>query len=109
GAGRGFPAGARRGGGRPRRQARPAGLSRKGQGEKAMKSFEKLIASLRRFPGIGPKQAERIALYLFRASKPEIEALVGALRDVKERMRTCSVCLNYSEDERCAICRDPGR
>jgi len=74
-----------------------------------MKSFEKLIASLRRFPGIGPKQAERIALYLFRASKPEIEALVGALRDVKERMRTCTICLNYSEDERCAICRDPGR
>lgn len=74
-----------------------------------MKSLDKLIVSLRRFPGIGPKQAERIALYLFRASKPEIESLVAALREVKERMRMCSLCLNYSEDELCAICRDPGR
>jgi len=74
-----------------------------------VKTFDKLVASLRRFPGIGPKQAERIALYLYRAPKPETEALVGALRDVRERLRTCAVCFNYAEEEQCPICRDPGR
>lgn len=74
-----------------------------------MKSLDKLVGSLRRFPGIGPKQAERIALYLYRAPKSETENLVNALREVKERLRACTVCLNYSEEEQCSICRDPGR
>lgn len=74
-----------------------------------MKSLDKLVASLRRFPGIGPKQAERIALYLYRAPKSETEALVQALRDVKEKLRACSICFNYSEEEKCPICQDPSR
>ena len=74
-----------------------------------MKSFDKLIASLRRLPGVGPKQAERLALYLLRASESETGAFVEALRQAKARVRTCSVCCNYAESEVCALCGDPGR
>lgn len=74
-----------------------------------MKSFARLIASLRRLPGLGPKQAERIALHLYRASPAEIEALVGALREARQKIRACSICFNYAEEPLCAICGDPGR
>lgn len=74
-----------------------------------MKSLDKLIANLRRLPGVGPKQAQRLALHLFRASEPETEALVAALREAKERIRTCSRCFDYSESALCSLCGDPGR
>ncbi len=74
-----------------------------------MKSFPKLIASLRRLPGIGPKQAERMALHLLRASSSEAEALVSALREVRERVRPCAGCFDFAESELCRICADPGR
>ena len=74
-----------------------------------MRSFEKLIQSLRRLPGVGPKQAERLALHLLRASLSETEALVDALRSAKAKVRACKSCLNYTESELCRICADPGR
>lgn len=60
-------------------------------------------------PGIGPKQAERMALHLLRASVSETDALVKAIRDVKERVHACSVCFDYSESPVCSICSDPTR
>lgn len=74
-----------------------------------MKSFDKLTAALRRLPGVGPKQAERLALHLVRAPAAESEALSAALREAKARVRACSVCLDYTESETCRLCSDPGR
>ncbi|MBI3550140.1 MAG: recombination protein RecR [Elusimicrobia bacterium] len=74
-----------------------------------MKAFEKLISSLKRLPGLGPKQAERIALHLLRVSGAESEALIGAIREAKTNIRTCAVCFTYSETEICAICSDEAR
>lgn len=74
-----------------------------------MKSFDKLVAALRRLPGVGPKQAERLALHLVRAPAAESEALSAALREAKSRVRTCPVCLDYTEGELCRLCADPGR
>lgn len=58
---------------------------------------------------MGPKQAERFSIYLLRASESEVEELACALREVKENVRTCRNCRNYTEDELCPICSDPGR
>lgn len=74
-----------------------------------MRSFEKLIQSLRRLPGVGPKQAERLALYLIRAPLSETETLAEALRAAKSKVRNCKVCLNLTESELCRVCVDPGR
>lgn len=74
-----------------------------------MKSFDKLTAALRRLPGVGPKQAERLALHLVRAPASESEALSAALREAKSRVRSCSVCLDYTESDTCRLCSDPGR
>jgi len=74
-----------------------------------MKALEKIIGVFRKFPGVGPKQAERFALYVVRASAPEIENLVDALRAVKASVKYCPECYNYAEGDLCPVCMDSSR
>lgn len=74
-----------------------------------MKALERMIAALKRLPGIGPKQAERISNYLLRAPVSEIENLLTAMREGKARTRLCAQCFNYSEHEICLMCQDESR
>ena len=68
-----------------------------------------LIDELGRLPGIGPKSAQRIAFHILAADPVDILRLADALREVKERVRFCSISGNVSEEEQCRICRDPRR
>lgn len=68
-----------------------------------------LIDELGRLPGIGPKSAQRIAFHILAADPVDIMRLADALREVKERVRFCSICGNVSEEEQCRICRDTRR
>lgn len=68
-----------------------------------------LIDELGRLPGIGPKSAQRIAFHILAADPVDILRLADALREVKERVRFCTICGNVSEEEQCRICRDPRR
>ncbi len=74
-----------------------------------MKSFQKLTAALKRLPGIGPKQAERMALFLLRSPQNEAEGLISAIREAKTAMRLCRQCLDFTEEELCRICSDESR
>ncbi|MFH1726675.1 MAG: recombination mediator RecR [Elusimicrobiota bacterium] len=74
-----------------------------------MKSFERLVRSFKRLPGIGPKQAERLAVHLLGAPSSEAEALAEAIREAKAKIRSCPVCFDYTENETCRLCADPGR
>ena len=74
-----------------------------------MKALDKITALFRRFPGVGPKQAERFALYVIKAQDAQIEELIGALRAVKSSVGYCRECSNYAEEELCPICADPSR
>ena len=74
-----------------------------------MKSFQKLTAALKRLPGIGPKQAERMALFLLRSPQNEAEGLISAIREAKTAMRLCRQCLDFTEEELCRICSDDSR
>jgi recombination protein RecR len=72
-------------------------------------SVEKLVEELTRLPGIGRKSAQRLAFYLLKASRDEAIALAESIRAVKEQVRSCSVCGNFTEDDPCLICQDPKR
>ena len=74
-----------------------------------MKPWEKLISALKRLPGVGPKQAERLALYLLRAPAQEVEAFLTAAREAKSVLRACRRCFDFTDMEICRICSDPGR
>lgn len=65
-----------------------------------------LIDQLGRLPGIGPKSAQRIAFHLLKLPKEDVERLSTAITDAKARVRFCSVCFNFAEDELCPICAD---
>lgn len=68
-----------------------------------------LIDQLGRLPGIGPKSAQRIAFHLLKLPKEDVGRLAHALTDAKERVRFCSVCFNFAEDDLCPVCADPRR
>lgn len=68
-----------------------------------------LIDELGRLPGVGPKSAQRIAFHILAADPVDVLRLADALREVKAKVRFCSVCGNVSEDEQCRICRDARR
>ncbi|MFH1115426.1 MAG: recombination mediator RecR [Pseudomonadota bacterium] len=71
--------------------------------------LEDLIGALRRFPGVGEKTATRYAFYMLKASRDEIQDLVRAIRDVKDKLRLCSTCFHLTEKDPCDICSDPRR
>ncbi len=73
------------------------------------RTIERLIAELGKLPGIGSRSAERIAFYLLKAAPEDAFALAESIRDVKTKIRPCSVCFNIAEDDVCAICADPRR
>ena len=68
-----------------------------------------LIDELGRLPGVGPKSAQRIAFHILAADPVDVLRLADALREVKAKVRFCSICGNVSEDDQCRICRDARR
>jgi len=70
---------------------------------------QNLIDELGRLPGVGPKGAQRIAFHLLNADPADVDRLVDALREVKDKVRFCRVCGNVAQDDECRICRDPRR
>jgi len=75
-------------------------------------SLQRLIDEFARLPGIGRKSAQRLALYILKLPAGEVREIAGALLNLKEKMRYCSVCWNFTESDPCGICsgarRDPG-
>lgn len=72
-------------------------------------SLEDLIRQLGKLPSIGRKTAERLAFYILGRDQETAERLAQAIVGVKQRIRRCKTCFNYSEEEICPICADPGR
>lgn len=74
-----------------------------------IKPLEELIQCLSHLPGIGPRSAERIALYLLKAPRAETEKLSQAIAGLRTGVTYCHRCFNLSEDKLCSICRDSRR
>ena len=72
-------------------------------------SLEKLIKQFSRLPGIGQKSATRVALFVLRSNKELAESLAKSLVMVKEKIKFCSICFNFTDDDPCPICRDENR
>lgn len=69
----------------------------------------RLVESLSRLPGIGPKSAQRLAYYLLRSPVEEARALAEAILALREKMKLCSVCFNITDCDPCLICQDRER
>jgi len=69
----------------------------------------RLIDEFKRLPGVGQKSATRLAFYVLRRPKEEVDRFVNALVDVKEGITFCSVCNNLTDTDPCLYCTDPKR
>ena len=74
-----------------------------------MSAIEDLTGELSRLPGIGRKTALRLTYHLLKQPTEQSRRLADALLALAERVRPCARCFNLTEDELCAICRDPRR
>jgi recombination protein RecR len=68
-----------------------------------------LVAALQKLPGIGAKSAQRLAHYLLRTPREEIDALVAAMVSVKERVTYCSICSMITDIDPCGFCSSDER
>jgi len=71
--------------------------------------IRRLVQELSRLPGIGEKTATRLAFHLVRGNRQQVLDLAQALVDVTDKIRLCSVCMNMTEQDPCALCSDSRR
>lgn len=69
-------------------------------------TLNKLIEQFSKFPGIGPKSAQRLAMHLLKGSLEEAKALAYAIVKAKQSLGYCKICNNISDEEICPVCGD---
>jgi recombination protein RecR len=72
-------------------------------------SIQNLMDELASLPGIGTRSAERIAFHILKQKPDDAMKLADAIRDVKTRIKHCSICYNLTEQDPCEICSNPAR
>ena len=71
--------------------------------------ISRLIEELSKLPGIGDKNATRLAFHIFRSSEGYARSLASAIISTKSDVSTCRTCFKFTEKDPCAICADPSR
>jgi recombination protein RecR len=71
--------------------------------------IERLVACLRRLPGIGEKSATRLAFHLLSSPEAHARELAEAILRVKKEIVLCAECFDLTDSSPCAICRDERR
>ncbi len=72
-------------------------------------ALQTLLTTLGELPGIGPRSAERLALFLVQAPPELSRRLARALLETRERVQTCQRCGALTESQPCALCADARR
>ena len=67
------------------------------------------MTELAKLPGIGRKTAQRLTFFLLKQPAETATRLAEAIRSVRERVMACTVCGTLTDEDPCAICRDPRR
>lgn len=68
-----------------------------------------LTEFFQRFPGIGPKSAQRLAFYLLKMPLSDVEKFAAKMVEAKSTIKCCSKCFNMSASDPCEICSDDNR
>jgi len=71
--------------------------------------IQELIRQLRRMPGIGPRSAERIALWIVQKKDARASEIAQAISQTVLGIRPCVRCGFFSEFDQCVICSDTAR
>ena len=71
--------------------------------------LQKLTEHFQKMPGIGAKTAQRMALFVLHEPEEEALEFADCIRDAVQKIRRCSVCCNFTDQEVCPICASPQR
>lgn len=63
-----------------------------------------LIDQFQKFPGVGPKSAQRMAFYLLKWNENEVEKFAETMIEAKQTIKYCETCFNLSSQSPCEIC-----
>ncbi|MGA1342283.1 MAG: recombination mediator RecR [Hyphomonas sp.] len=69
----------------------------------------RLIDLIAKLPGLGPRSARRVALYLLKRNEQLLKPLAEALAEAGAKIRRCEICGNLDTVQPCAVCQAPGR
>lgn len=72
-------------------------------------AIKTLIAELKRMPGVGPRSAERIALWMIQSRDSRSGEIARAIVEVGQNIRPCMRCGFFSTETLCELCSDPAR
>lgn len=72
-------------------------------------ALEKLMDELGRLPGIGPKTAQRLALFIMKMPLENVERMAAAIISARTTLKPCSICGSLADESPCPICRDETR
>ena len=76
---------------------------------KLPRSFEELIESLKKLPGVGTKSAERMAYQILNFTEEEVDDFASALISSKRSIKRCKICGQITDNEVCDTCLDENR
>lgn len=76
---------------------------------KYTKPLLRLIEEFQRFPGVGPRSAERMAFHVLNQDIQQVEEFSKTILEAKIQIKRCSVCQNLSADDPCEICSSTTR
>lgn len=71
--------------------------------------LQRLIEQFERLPGIGSKTAQRLAYFVLNLPEERAKEFSEAIMDAHKKIRRCEICCNFSDRERCPICRSEAR
>ena len=72
-------------------------------------TFNNLIECYKKLPGIGEKNAERLAFATLELDDEIIDVFSDSLKTLKMKTKNCEICGNLSEEDKCSICSDQTR
>jgi recombination protein RecR len=69
-----------------------------------MNALDELTESFSRLPGIGKKSATRLVNYILKADRPWVQRFSQQLSTLQEKIKPCSICGAWTENDPCRIC-----
>lgn len=75
-----------------------------------IRCLQKLLYEIQKWPGMGPKSAQKLIVHLLKNKNSDIPALIEALKEVIQDIQQCSQCFGWTEKENiCDICQNTHR
>ena len=72
-------------------------------------TVDALVDQLSKLPTVGRKTAQRLAAFILKMPREEVVEIAKAMVAAKDRVKTCSVCFNVTDEDPCPVCRSERR